>query len=75
MPVAPSLVDILRADATDDILGDAFGADQNPAAAADDDETTAAAGEDEVVPDGACVECKDQQAQLYCEQCQEDFCE
>ncbi|KAJ2343864.1 hypothetical protein GGH92_004730, partial [Coemansia sp. RSA 2673] len=65
MPVAPpSLVDILRADATDDILGDAFGGDQNPT----DDEATAAAAEDDVVPEGACVECKDQQ-------CQEDFCE
>ncbi|KAJ2457791.1 hypothetical protein GGI03_006001 [Coemansia sp. RSA 2337] len=72
MPVAPpSLVDILRADATDDILGDAFGDDQNPT----DDEATAAAAEDDVVPEGACVECKDQQAQMYCEQCQEDFCE
>ncbi|KAJ2389430.1 hypothetical protein H4S02_002370, partial [Coemansia sp. RSA 2611] len=67
MPVAPSLVDILRADVADDILGDAFGADPNPG----DDE----AAEDDVVPEGACVECKDQQAQLYCEQCQEDFCE
>ncbi|KAJ2681983.1 hypothetical protein IWW39_006177, partial [Coemansia spiralis] len=53
MPVAPSLVDILRADVADDILGDAFGADPNPG----DDE----AAEDDVVPEGACVECKDQQ--------------
>ncbi|KAJ2100166.1 hypothetical protein IW146_009622, partial [Coemansia sp. RSA 922] len=61
MPVAPpSLVDILRADATDDILGDAFGDDQNPT----DDEVTAAAAEDDVVPEGACVECKDQQVNL-----------
>ncbi|KAJ2460471.1 hypothetical protein GGF42_000814, partial [Coemansia sp. RSA 2424] len=71
MPVAPTLIDILRADALDDIPGDTFGDDPNGS----DDEAGAAAVEGDLVPEGACVECKDQQAQVYCEQCQEDFCE
>lgn len=29
----------------------------------------------EEVAEGVCVECRDQQSQLYCEQCQEDFCQ
>ncbi|KAJ2322575.1 hypothetical protein GGI00_005890, partial [Coemansia sp. RSA 2681] len=64
MPVAPTLVDILRADALDDIPGDTFGDDPNGS----DDEAGAAAVEGDLVPEGAC-------AQVYCEQCQEDFCE
>ncbi|KAJ1944514.1 hypothetical protein GGF37_002158 [Kickxella alabastrina] len=64
MPVAPTLSDILRADASDDVLADTFGEDEAPVAPVV-----------EGTPEGFCVECKDQQAQVYCEQCQEDFCE
>ncbi|KAJ2370016.1 hypothetical protein H4S01_000649 [Coemansia sp. RSA 2610] len=63
-PVGPSLGDILRADDPD--LGDTFGAD---------DPAEDAPQEEEEVPEGFCVECKDQQAQVFCEQCQEDFCD
>ncbi|KAJ2726783.1 hypothetical protein GGI07_000294 [Coemansia sp. Benny D115] len=64
MPVAPSLTEILRADANDDTFADSFG----------HEEPEVAPGPEDTTPDGFCVECKDQQAQVYCEQCQEDFC-
>ncbi|KAJ1764188.1 hypothetical protein LPJ69_001999 [Coemansia sp. RSA 1752] len=60
----PSLGDILRADAED--FADAFGV-EDPAT---EDNVT-----EEEAPKGFCVECKDQQAQAFCEQCQEDFCD
>ncbi|KAJ2878251.1 hypothetical protein IWW38_006365, partial [Coemansia aciculifera] len=72
MPVAPTLVDILRGDGLDDIPGNAFGGGDNND---NEDEDQQNGTEDDPVPEGACVECKDQQAQVFCEQCQEDFCE
>ncbi|KAJ2794355.1 hypothetical protein H4R21_005529, partial [Coemansia helicoidea] len=67
MPVAPSLGEILRSDEQE--LAGAFAASNDEDLAPDAD-----AAEDDV-PDGFCVECKDQQAQTFCEQCQEDFCD
>ncbi|KAJ1825440.1 hypothetical protein LPJ56_002671, partial [Coemansia sp. RSA 2599] len=63
MPVAPTLKDILNEQPGDDVLAEAFGEAQSP-------EPT-----EESTPEGFCVECKDQKAHVYCEQCQEDFCE
>ncbi|KAJ2159698.1 hypothetical protein GGF46_002823 [Coemansia sp. RSA 552] len=72
MPIAPSLGEILSLDDKD--VPGAFGLEGDAAPAAD-----AAAEEDndadDAVPEGFCVECKDQQAQVFCEQCQEDFCD
>ncbi|KAJ2784677.1 hypothetical protein H4R18_000968 [Coemansia javaensis] len=61
----PSLSEILLSDAPD--LGEnAFGgAEDGPQDDAPEDDA----------PEGFCVECRDQRAQEYCEQCQEDFCE
>ncbi|KAJ2715405.1 hypothetical protein H4R19_001223 [Coemansia spiralis] len=63
MPVGPSLGEILRSDEHD--LVDAF--------VASNDEDMDVAEVD--VADGFCIECKDQQAGAFCEQCQEDFCD
>ncbi|KAJ1795461.1 hypothetical protein LPJ59_004330 [Coemansia sp. RSA 2399] len=65
MPVAPSLSEILHAE-SDDVLAEQFDTTQSAESDNDNDDTA---------PDGFCVECKDQQAHVYCEQCQEDFCE
>ncbi|KAJ1987501.1 hypothetical protein GGI04_006130, partial [Coemansia thaxteri] len=72
MPVAPSLVDILRASASDDVLGIIFAGDNDDKQS--DTKDNGVDGDDSA-PEGSCIECKDQQAQVYCEQCQEDFCE
>ncbi|KAJ1876109.1 hypothetical protein LPJ55_000011 [Coemansia sp. RSA 990] len=63
----PSLDEILCTDAQD--LVSKFDASN----AAMEEEPSA--DEEETVAEGFCVECKDQQAQVFCEQCQEDFCE
>ncbi|KAJ2780284.1 hypothetical protein GGI15_003591 [Coemansia interrupta] len=65
MPVAPTLNQILNEEAGDDALALAFGEADVPEKESAEDST----------PAGFCVECKDQEAQVYCEQCQEDFCE
>ncbi|KAJ2855251.1 hypothetical protein J3B02_002270 [Coemansia erecta] len=63
MPVAPTLKEILNEQSGDEMLDEVFGETQSP-------EPT-----EESTPEGFCVECKDQEAHVYCEQCQEDFCE
>ncbi|KAJ1727477.1 hypothetical protein LPJ61_004545 [Coemansia biformis] len=68
MPVGPSLGEILRSDAQN--LADAFGATTDEDLLKDADDNV-----EDAVPNGFCVECKDQQAQAFCEQCQEDFCD
>ncbi|KAJ2083679.1 hypothetical protein H4R24_000637 [Coemansia sp. RSA 988] len=65
MPVAPTLGDILRLEEQE--LNHDFGAE----GACNDEESEQL----EEVPEGFCVECKDQKAQVFCEQCQEDFCD
>ncbi|KAJ2758498.1 hypothetical protein H4S06_002672 [Coemansia sp. BCRC 34490] len=74
MPAAPSLGDILRADSDDVLLNTtrSSGSISNRDSDSDSDD---AAAVDDTASDGFCVECKDQQAGVYCEQCQEDFCE
>ncbi|KAJ1938101.1 hypothetical protein EC988_007695, partial [Linderina pennispora] len=61
MPVAPTLNDILNSDPSADL------------AVAVTEEVDD--GNEDTTPEGCCVECKDQKAQVFCEQCQEDFCE
>ncbi|KAJ2599587.1 hypothetical protein GGF40_002871 [Coemansia sp. RSA 1286] len=63
MPVAPTLKEILNEQSGDDVLAEAFREAESPEPA------------EEGTPEGFCVECKDQEAHVYCEQCQEDFCE
>ncbi|KAJ1666451.1 hypothetical protein EV178_002238 [Coemansia sp. RSA 1646] len=69
MPAAPSLSEILHAE-SDDALAERFDTVQS-----NEDGAIESENEDNATPDGFCVECKDQQANVYCEQCQEDFCE
>ncbi|KAJ2538573.1 hypothetical protein EV175_006454, partial [Coemansia sp. RSA 1933] len=66
MPVAPSLSEILHAE-SDDGLAERFDAVQ--------DTETGESDSDDLAVSGFCVECRDQKAHVYCEQCQEDFCE
>ncbi|KAL5530098.1 hypothetical protein ACEPAF_6355 [Sanghuangporus sanghuang] len=64
-----SLVDIL--DSTDDVAKDAYIGQYGPEDRAEgwDEEEGISA------KDGFCIECEDQPAQIFCEQCQDNYCD